>query len=198
MYDTSFLTYPISLYPSVLCLELPSHDYCLLDHENNTAEFQLVTKKILDGDTKYFADLAISEKKSFLIECSLKFDKNSSKVTSLDLPGLPTVRRVKSDEIGNFQFFEQKRTKKSFDKIPPKLVSDLHNGRPTEFIDAIFFLQLLYGAEVTKVHRIVSFRTNAYMKDYCLKLCKLRSETKSKVLNRVFKTYTNAIPGDNL
>ena len=155
----------------------------------------MVTEKILNADTKYFADIAETEKKSFLIECSLKFDKGSSKACSLDLPGLPTVRRVHSEEIGNYQFFEYKRTKISFDKMPPKLVSDLSNGLHTEFIDALFFLQLFFGAEVTKIHRIVSFKTNAYMKDYCLRLCKLRSETESAVLNRVFKTYTNAIPG---
>ena len=193
IYD--FSNFSHSLYPSVLCLELPSHDYCLLDHENNTEEFEMITEKILTADTKYFADIAETEKKSFLIECSLKYDKNSSKACSLDLPGLPTVRRVYSEEIGNFQFFEYKRTKTSFEKMPPKLVADLSDGRHTEYIDTIFFLQLLFGAEVTKVHRIVSFKTNAYLKDYCLRLCKLRSETKSAVMNKIFKTYTNAIPG---
>ena len=190
-----FLTFFHSLYPSVLCLELPSHDYCLLDDQNNKTEFQLITEKILDGDTKYFADIAESENKSFLVECSLKFDKKSSKACSLDLPGLPTVRRVLSDEVSHFQFFEYKRTKTSFDKMPPKLVSDLNNGHHTEFIDTIFFLQLLYGAELTKIHRIVSFKTSAYMRDYCLRLCKMRSETQSTVLNKIFKTYCNAIPG---
>lgn len=182
----------------MLCLELPSHDYCLLDQENNVAEFQLVTQKILDGDTKYFADIAETEKKSFLIECSLKFDKNSSKACSMDLPGLPTVRRVQSDEIGHYQFFEYKRTKTSFDKMPPKLVADLVPGLYTEFIDALFFLELLFGAEVTKIYRIVSFKTNAYMRDYCLRLCKLRSETESAVLRQIYKTYVNAIPGKNI
>ena len=185
-----------SLYPSVLCLELPSHDYLLLNEYNHKAEFQMITNKILDGDTKYFADIAASEKKSFLVECTLVFDKSSAKANSLDLPGLPTVRQIHNEEIGNFQFFEQKRTKTTFDKMPPKLVSDLSDGIHTEFIDTIFFLELMFGAEVTKVHRIVSFKTNAYMRDYCLRLCKLRSETKSTILNKIIKTYTNAIPGD--
>ena len=185
-----------SLYPSVLCLELPSHDYRLLDEKNNRAEFRLTTNKILEGDTKYFADIAETENKSFLIECSITFDKSSSKANSLDLPGLPTVRQIDNEEIGHFQFFEYKRTKTSFNKMPPKLVADYFDGRHTEFVDTIFYLELMFGAEVTKVHRIVSFKTSPYMRDYCLRLCKLRSETESTILNKVFKTYTNAIPGE--
>ena len=190
------IIFPSSLYPSVLCLELPSHNYTLLDQNNNTADFKLITSKILDGDSKYFADIAESDHISFIIECSLTFEQGSAKVNSLDLPGLPTVRQVHNEEIGNFQFFEYKRTKTSFDKMPPKLISDLQGGRHTEMIDTLFYLQIMFSAEVTEVHRIVSFKTNAYMKDYCLRLCKLRSETESTVLNKVFKTYTNAIPGE--
>ena len=174
---------------------MPLHTYTYLDERNNSKEFRKISNKILEGDSKYFADIAQSERTSYLVECTLVFNKNLGKINSLDFAGLPTVRRILESDIGNHQFFEFKRTKASFNKMAPKLVSDLIDGTHTEYIDVLFFLQLLFAAEITKVHKIVSFKTSDYLKDYCVKLSKMRTETTSKVLNKVYKTYTNALAG---
>ena len=101
-----------------------------------------------------------------------------------DFPLAPTRNNVCYDELSALNKFMYKKMKnyddtKSFSE--EKLIPSFHDRKKYILHINCLIFYLNKGLVLTKVHRVVSFKQKAYLKDYILSLTKLRSTYAKKI-----------------
>ena len=190
-----FILFFLSLYPSAQSLALPFCQYTLMNENLHKKSFLNLSEKLISTDSAFFASKATNDHTSYLFEVDIVFDKNSVMLHSLDFSNFPTICVTDKDELSYSQRYDYEKSHSKTAKIPKKLVSDIRDGVYVEHIDVLMFMIAFYGAKITRVKSIISFKIYDFLKPFSLKMSKLRASTPSSVLKSTYKVYSNCICG---
>ena len=184
-----------SLYPSAQSLALPLSSYTLLNENLHKKAFHAISKKLMSADSAFFASKATNEHLSYLFEVVIEFDKKSVKEHSLDFSNFPGIFEIDKTELTHSQRADYEKCHTRTAKIPKKLVSDLKSGIYVDHVDTIFMMAVFFGAQIVRVHSIVSFKIYDFLRPFSTKMANLRASTVSSVLKSVYKNYSVAVCG---
>ena len=195
-FSTGFYVDANALYTTAESSNLPFSDYEYMDAQNqHSALFNLLCQKLCNTDTKFFADAAQHQRKSYLFQVEISYNLNMAKLIALDLSAFPELRKVAASELSNLQRGEFISARRNVDRQPPKLVSDCHNSVITEHIDNLLFLLVWFSATIVRVKCCVQFTIYPFMHNYCNDMAQKRANSASKVQKAYLKCITNALAG---
>ena len=195
-FSTGFYVDANALYTTAESSNLPFSDYEYMDAQNqHSAYFNLLCQKLCNTDTKFFADAAQHQKKSFLFQVEVSYNLNMAKLVALDLSAFPELRKVEASELSSLQRGEFISAGRNLDSQPAKLVSDCHTSVITEHIDNLLFLLVWFSASIVRVKCCVQFTIYPFMHTYCNDMAQKRANSASKVQKSYLKCITNALAG---
>ena len=179
-----------NLYGSQMLFDLPTEDY-KLENKKYTKEIE---KRLKNNEFSSMSD------RGMFLEVDLEYPKSIHRYHE-DFPMAPERYNVTYNELSplNRSLFEKIKPNNSKNNFSEeKLIPTLHDREKYVLHVKCLIFYLSHGLILKKVHRIVSFKQEAFLKDYILKLTKLRSISAAKNQSffvNVFKLLANSTYG---
>lgn len=176
------------LYGSSMSSKLPKDGF----RELSSEEMQLFTSEwfINDFDTQ--------GEKGYLVCCDLEYPPEVQNET-MDFPLAPETCTISWDELSPFSQDEWKRQRGSEPFIPCKKLMMTHRDKYNYTVhSSLLKYYLMRGLRMKKVHKIIEFNQEAYLKPYIDYHTKARSRSSTEEAKQFHKLNVNSLFGKTM
>ena len=171
--------------------DLPYRGHILLEKKENSEQFKFIAKQLREINVDFFARKA-ELKCGFLFEVVLSYDFESSLGNSIDLGCYPFFKDLKMSDLCRDQQRYLRSQGRDVSREPKKLISTHQNHRTViDFVDNILFLLCFQSCYLEDILSIVTFETNAFMKEYIQSLQNARAQASSPLMSKIIKNLGN-------
>ena len=176
---------------STLESELPYRGHILLEKKDNTEQFKFIAKQLRELNIDFFEKKA-ELKRGFLFEVVISYNFEQSLGNSIDLGCYPFFKNVKMSELCRDQQRYLRSQGRDVSREPSKLISTHQNRRTVvDFVDNILFLLCFQSCYIEDILSIITFETNAFMKEYIQSLQNERAKATSPLMSKIIKNLGN-------
>ena len=147
-----------------------------------------------ETDENYYKN--IPDGRGCIIECDLEYP-DAAKLKTFKFPLAPEKKSITEDQLSSIQKKYMDIEERNLGKIP-KLILDLHNKEKYIVHHKILKYYISLGLRVTKVHKTISFKEEAWLKPYIDFNTNQRKLAKTEFEKDFWKLMNNAFYGKTM
>ena len=174
-----------NMYGMAMSYKLPKDGFRELESD----EFKLFT------NDWFITEFDPQGDKGYLVCCDLHYPPEAQKET-MDLPLAPEAYTITWDELSPYSQEEWKRQRGSELFVPCKKLMMTHSDKNNYCVHStILKYYLTKGLRLKKIHKIIEFNQEAYLKPYIDYHTKARSQSTTEEAKQFYKSAVNSLFG---
>ena len=150
----------------------------------------------MNRDTDYFKEQLTKYNTNFVFQIEFSHDVEKNQQASFDFSSFPFFYKTKESDLSDSQLKSAKALGRNIGREGEKLCSFLQTeGVTTEFSENLLYMCLIHDLQITKVLKIVKFKSYRFLKDYYQFLQIQRGKSDSRIAGKLLKSISNNLNG---